>query len=73
MNKVFRVRFIRWLNIGPVANDLPQLAQIGRELARHIVPGDVGGGVENARGLLVWMVGPEVGEETSADRLALPT
>ena len=58
------MRFIRWLNIGRWRTICRSSAEIGRELTRHVVPDDIGSGVENASGLLVGMIGPEIGERT---------
>ena len=51
--------------------DLPKLAEVCRELARHVVPGDVARRVENPRRLVVRVGRAEIGEQPGAKPLGL--
>src|SRR5439155_199311 len=51
--------------------DLPQLAQVGGELAGHVVPGDVARRVQDPGRLVLRVLRAEVGEEPRAQPLGL--
>ena len=59
------------IEVGPVTPNLPQLAEIRGEFARHVVPRNVGGGVENSRRLVVRIRRPEIAQQAGAQTLGL--
>ena len=59
------------VEVRPELPDLPELAEVRRELARHVVPGDVARRVEDPRRLVVRIGRAEIGEQPGAEPLGL--
>ena len=51
--------------------DLPQLPEVGGELARHVVPADFAGGIQNSGGLVVRVVRAKIREQPGAQTFRL--